>query len=98
MGRALRTRFDMLRPSAEKRVCDAQAKQKQQQDEHGKHRSFSPGQTVWARNFHGSTKWVPGVVVQSIGPLTYMIQLDDHSLWKRHVDHIRNRVETSHSK
>ena len=33
-------------------------------------------------------------MVQSIGPLTYMIQLDDHSLWKRHVDHIRNKVET----
>jgi len=94
MGRALRTRFDMLRPNTEKRVCDAQAKQKQLHDDHGKHRSFNPGQTVWARDFRGSNKWIPGVVVQGIGPVSYMIQLDDMSLWKRHVDHIRNRVET----
>ena len=94
MGRALRTRFDMLCPNTEKKVCDSQAKQKQRHDEHTKERSFSPGQTVWARDFRGSTKWVPGVVVQCTGPLTYMIQLDDKSLWKRHVDHLQSRVET----
>ena len=87
MGRALRTRFDMLCPSTEKKVRDSQAKQKL------KERSFSPGQTVWARDFCGSTKWVPGVVVQCTGPLTYMIQLEDKSLWKRH-DHLQSRVET----
>jgi len=80
MGRALRTHFDMT--STEKRVCDSQAKQKQRQDEHGQHRSFNPGQTVWARDFHGTTKWVPGLVVQNVGPHTYMIQLDDKTLWK----------------
>ena len=74
MGRALRTCFDMLRPSTEKKVCDSQAKQKL------KECSFSPGQIVWARDFCGSTKWVPGVVVQCTGPLTYMIQLEDKSL------------------
>jgi len=88
MGRALRTCFDMLGPSVEKRVCDSQAKQKQRYDKHCKEHCFNPGQTVWTRDFRGSTKWVPGVVVQSVGPLTYMIQLDDKSLWKRHVDHI----------
>ena len=94
MGRALRTRFDMLRPNTAKKVCDSQAKQKQRHDEHTKERSFSPGQTVWARDFRGSTKWVPGVVLQCTGPLTYMIQLDDKSLWKRHVDHLQSHVET----
>jgi len=39
-------------------------------------------------DFRGSTKWVLGAVVQNVGPLTYMIQLDDKSLWKWHVDHI----------
>lgn len=37
-------------------------------------------------------KWISGVVLQSVGPLSYMIQLDDGTLWKRHVDHIRQRV------
>ena len=94
MSRAFRTRFDMLRPSTEKRVCDAQAKQKLRHDKHGKDHSFTIGQTVWVRDFRGSTKWVPGVIVQSISPLTYMIQLDDKSLWKRYVDHIQHRVTT----
>ena len=40
MNRVLHTCFDMLRPSTEKRVCDSQAKQKQQHDEHGKDRSI----------------------------------------------------------
>ena len=48
---------------------------------------------MWARDFRGSTKWIPGVVVQCTGPLTYMIQLDDKSLWKRHVDHLQSRME-----
>ena len=94
MGRALQTRFDMLRPSTEKRVCDAQAKQKLRHDEHGNDCSFTSGQTVWVRDFCGSTKWVPGVIVQSVSLLTYMIQLDDKSLWKRHVDHIQHKVTT----
>ena len=94
MGRALRTRFDMLRPNIEKRVCDSQANQKQTHDEHGKDHSFSPGQPVWARDFRGSSKWISGVIVQKVGPLTYMIQLDDKSLWKRHADHIQKRVAT----
>ena len=51
----------MLHLSTEKKICDSQTKQKQQHDQHGKERSFSPGQTVWARDFRGSTKWVPGV-------------------------------------
>ena len=97
MNRVLRTRFDVLRPSTEKRVCDSQAKQKQQHDEHGKDRSFSPGQTVWARDFRGSSKWLPGVVMQCTGPLTYMIQLNDKSLWKRHIDHLQKRVESQAS-
>ena len=94
MGRALRTHFDMLRPSTEKKVCDSQAKQKQQHDEHVKEHSFSPGQTVWARDFRGSTKWVPGVVVQCTGPLTYMIQLGQNPCGKGMFDNLQSRVET----
>ena len=94
MNRVLHTHFDMLRPSTEKRVCDSQ---KQQHDEHGKDLSLGPGQTVWARDFRGSTKWLPGVVVQCTGPLIYMIQLNDKSLWKRHIDYLQNRVESQAS-
>ena len=93
MGRSLRTRLDMIRPNLDSTVCAAQAKQKQHHDEHSKSREFLPGDNVWTRDFRNNeTKWISGVVLQSVGPLSYMIQLDDGTLWKRHIDHIRSRV------
>ena len=93
MGRSLRRRLDMLRPNLDSAVCEAQAKQKQYHDEHSRPRDFLPGDNVWTRDFRDkAAKWISGVVLQSVGPLSYMIQLDDGTLWKRHVDHIRQRV------
>ena len=93
MGRSLRTRLDMLRPNLGGTVCAAQAKQKQYHDEQSKLRDFRPGDQVWVRDFrNNSPKWISGVVLQSVGPVSYMIQLADGTLWKRHVDHIRQRV------
>jgi len=56
MGCALRTRLDLLQPNLEMKVCSEQAKQKQRHDEHSKACNFKPGDTVWTRDFHGSTK------------------------------------------
>ena len=42
-----------------------------------------------ARNLRDGPPWVPGVVVQVLGPLTYVIQVQGGQRWKRHVDHIR---------
>ena len=78
----------MLRPNLDSAVCEAPAKQKQYHDEHSRPHDFLPGNNVWARDFRdNATKWISGVVLQSVGPLSYMIQLDDGTLWKRHVDH-----------
>ena len=93
MGRVLRTRLDMLRPNLEMKVYTELAKQKQRHDEHSKERNFKAGDTVWARDFRGSTKWVSGMIIQSVGPVSYMIQLQDGQVWKRHVDHVRQRVD-----
>lgn len=41
------------------------------------------------RVFINSQKWTPGVVVKRLGPVSYLIQLRDGSVWKRHSDHIR---------
>lgn len=37
---------------------------------------------MWARDICGSTNWALGLVVQRIGSLTYMVQLDDKSYGK----------------
>jgi len=93
MGRALRTRLDLLRPNLEMKVCSEQAKQKQRHDERSKVRNFKPGDTVWIRDFRGTTKWISGVIVQNVGPVSYMIQLQDGTVHKRHLDHIHQRVD-----
>ena len=93
MGHSLRTRLDMLRPNLDMTVCATQAKQKQHHDKQSKSRDFLPGDNVWIRDFrNNATKWISGVVLQSRGPLSYMIELDDGTLLRRYVDHIQQQA------
>ena len=40
------------------------------------------------RDFHPNTsKWMKGVVIQQLGPVTYTVEVDG-KLLKRHVDHL----------
>ena len=39
-----------------------------------------------ARNMRPGPDWVPAVVIERLGPLTYLVETSDHLLWKRHVD------------
>ena len=51
---------------------------------------FSVGQSVMARNCRSGAAWLPGVIVQQLGPLTYLVDVSEGRLWKRHVDHIKD--------
>ena len=42
-----------------------------------------------ARNFRPGPKWVPGVVDAKLGPLSYLVRLENEELWRRHVDHLK---------
>ena len=41
---------------------------------------------VYAENFGGKPKWLPGRVTRIYGPRSYEIQLQDGTLTRRHVD------------
>ena len=41
------------------------------------------------RNQIPGRPWVPGIVEEVQGPLTYLVRLDTGQIWKRHVDHVR---------
>ena len=44
-----------------------------------------------ARNIHSGHDCVPVVVViERLGALTYLVEMTDHLLWKRHVDLLRD--------
>ena len=44
------------------------------------------GQSVMARNMRPGPDWVPAVVIERLGPLTYLVETTEQKLWKRHVD------------
>ena len=58
-----------------------QAKQEQQKSTHdttAQNRSFSVGQSVLVRNFAGGERWLPGHIIEPVGPVSFMIELDGH--------------------
>ena len=42
------------------------------------------------RNFRARAAWIPGVIAQQLGPVTYLVNVSEGRHWKRHVDHIKN--------
>ena len=42
-----------------------------------------------ARNWSTGPDWVPGTLVEKLGPLTFMVRTEFGQLWKRHMDHLR---------
>ena len=89
MGRELRTRLDLLVPDTGARVRDKQGAQKDYHDRHTRTRDLYVGQTVWTRNFRDGTPWVQATVTDQVGPLSYLVELPNGDLWRRHIDHLR---------
>ena len=97
LGRTLRTRLDLLRPNCRSRVVSKQADQKIHHDRCSRPRSFVQGQAVMVRDFcPNACKWMKGVVVQQLGPVTYTVEVEG-KLLKRHVDHLRQWTELASS-
>ena len=94
-GRELRTRLDLLVPDVGTRVRDKQASQKTYHDRRAKARSFQIGQSVWARNYRDGPDWVPATIVDQLGPLSYLVRLQQGELWRRHIDHLRSGADQS---
>ena len=90
LGRKIRTRLDLILPNCEAKVFQRQAEQKKNHDRSAHTRQLSTGERVMARNYRDKKKrWLPGTVVQKLGPLTYSVQLDTGMLWRRHIDQLR---------
>ena len=75
MGRSLCIGLDLLKPNHETQVVDQQAHQKSNHDKHCKHRQFSEGDLILAKNFPSGPMWLAGVIVEVLRPLSYQIKL-----------------------
>ena len=89
LGRELRTRLDLVMPEVAERVHTKQTQQKEYHDRHSQAQKLDVNQPVWARSFREGPQWVAVVVQDRLGPVSYLIRLDDGSLWRRHIDHLR---------
>ena len=92
LKRQVRTRFDLLKPNQRSHVMQKQAQQKTEYDRHAKPREFSIGQSVMARNFRSGPKWVPAVIEEKLGPLSYLVKTSQGELWRRHIDSLKGAL------
>ena len=81
LGRELRTRLTLLRPSTGEKVMDSQAKQKAAHDVHVKFREFYPGDRILVKDLRRENTWWPGSVAERSGPKSYVVVLDDGRVW-----------------
>ena len=91
MGRHLRTRWDLLKPNLSHTIRHSQEKQKERHDRHARLRCFDIGQPVIVKNFGSGASWVVGVIVQRLGPVTYLVDVSGGRVWRRHIDLLKER-------
>ena len=63
--------------------------QKANHDKKAKETKYVIGQNVMAKNFRNGPKWLPGVIVEQLRTLTFLVQMDNGMFWKCHVDQLR---------
>lgn len=57
-----------------------------------KSRVFDLGQSVWAQNYRPGEKWLPGIILDRVGPVSYGVDVQGQ-VWRRHVDQMLFREE-----
>ena len=94
MKRRLRSRFWLLFPDLKERVEKRQKKQKETRDNSKAVRKFQEGDSVFVESSSRSEpRWITAMVVQVSGPLSYEVKLEDGTMVKRHVDHVRSHYD-----
>ena len=87
MGRRLRTRLGLLKPSVEKHVEERQFSSMVRRTATRGFRQFCEGDRVLTRNYGRGDKWLTGVVSSVLGSHHYLIEVSGN-LWKRHIDQL----------
>ena len=89
LKRKRRTKFSVLLPNLEDHIQNQQGRQQRQHDKSNvKMRELSPRDSVNVQNTRGGVeKWVPGIVMRRLGPLTYLVRVG-RQLRYVHIDHL----------
>ena len=92
LGRRPHTRLDLLKPHTAERVEQKQREQKERHDSRGKARTFNIGDPVFLKNFGAGSKWLPGKILETSGPVSFHVILEDGRHKRCHQDQLRPRV------
>ena len=99
MGRRPRTHLDIMHPDLATDVQTKQDKQIEDRNKGTKKRELEIKDTVYLKNLPstGSLTWIQGIVVGKRGPRSYLVELPDGRVFRRHIDNLRSRVTSSGS-
>ncbi|KAL7825671.1 hypothetical protein SRHO_G00334090 [Serrasalmus rhombeus] len=86
-GRRVRTRWDLLRPDIQSRVLRGQETMVANSKRNSVIRDLPLRAAVWVKDFSGREKWLPGTVIDKMGPLSYRVEVAGN-VWRRHIDHL----------
>ena len=64
---------------------------------HSPARKLELSQAVIARNYRAGNKRVPGIITAHMGPLSYEVKVAPNTVWRRHVDQLRESAVTPNS-
>lgn len=93
MNRRLTTALDRLHPD---HGGDMLRKQELSAEKcPGTVREFKPHDLVYLRSYTRDAKWIPGVIIEVTGPLSYKVRTSDGQVHRRHVDQLLDRVAPS---
>lgn len=88
LGRPLRSRLDLLKPSLQQHVQKKQSESALRSQTRSL-RTFQVGQQVIAKDYRNKgQKWQTGTIVSQTGPLTYQVKVGQDLVWRRHVDQL----------
>ena len=87
LGRRLATRLDLIKPSLSKTISKSQSKMVRSTFD----RNYDIGQSVSIKDYRNNeTKWIPGVIREKTGPVSYRVDAAPDVTWRRHADQIRD--------
>ena len=88
-GRQLHSQLDLLLPSITDKVQRNQNLQKKTHDYHARDRQLRLDDLVLAKNHGQGPPWIPGKILKQSGAVTFMVELTDGTVIRRHLDQLK---------
>ena len=76
-NRQVRSHISQVQPDLSSHVESRQLAQKRYHDVHSKERHFQIGDPVFVQNFSSGPTWLPGIIKEVKGPVSYTVTLND---------------------